>query len=162
MRTGGEDDSFMKFWAWDKENLPSITHSIRTAVAATVSRIRLAIIALGFHLQLNRSRLTESVSKTATRIWNFFPMSFRRNSCRSVLFNDTRFLNPSMRYELETSWHVLIASASSIGYDWGPAACRRWNEDVFSPFRDSSGFRRQSPDCSAHRTLNVPNSVLEL
>src|SRR5262245_24924212 len=77
-------------------------------------------------------------------------------------FNDTRFLNPSMRYELETSWHVLIASASSIGYDWGPAACRRWNEDVFSPFRDSSRFRRQSPDCSAHRTLNVPNSVLEL
>src|SRR5437868_9772335 len=74
----------------------------------------------------------------------------------------TRFLNPSMRYELETSWHVLIASASSIGYDWGPAACRRWNEDVFSPFRDSSGFRRQSPDCCAHRTLNVPNSVLEL
>src|SRR6266480_561219 len=121
-----------------------------------------AIIPLGFHLQLNGSRLTESVSKTATRIWNFFPMSFRRNSCRSVLFNDTRFLNPSMRYELETSWHVLIASASSIGYDWGPAACRRWNEDVFSPFRDSSRFRRQSPDCCAHRTLNVPNSVLEL
>ena len=41
-----------------------------------------AIIALGFHLQLNGSRLTESVSKTATRIWSFFPMSFRRNSCR--------------------------------------------------------------------------------
>src|SRR5204863_6660166 len=79
-----------------------------------------------------------------------------------VSFNDTRFLNPSMRYELETSWHVLIASASSIGYDWGPAACRRWNEDVFSPFRDSSRFRRQSPDCCAHRTLNVPISVLEL
>ena len=39
MRTGGEDDSFMKFWDWDKENLPSITHSIRTAVAATVSVI---------------------------------------------------------------------------------------------------------------------------
>ena len=39
MRTGGEDDSFMKFWAWDKENLPSITHSIRTAVAATASVI---------------------------------------------------------------------------------------------------------------------------
>jgi len=39
MRTGGEDDLFMKFWAWDKENLPSITHSIRTAVAATVSVI---------------------------------------------------------------------------------------------------------------------------
>jgi uncharacterized membrane protein YccC len=37
--TGGEDDSFMKFWPWEKENLPSITHSIRTAVAATVSVI---------------------------------------------------------------------------------------------------------------------------
>jgi uncharacterized membrane protein YccC len=30
---------FMKFWNWEKENLPSITHSIRTAVAATVSVI---------------------------------------------------------------------------------------------------------------------------
>ena len=29
----------MKFWAWDKKNLPSITHAIRTAVAATVSVI---------------------------------------------------------------------------------------------------------------------------
>src|SRR6266566_2720185 len=29
----------MKFWAWDKKNLPSITHAIRTAVAATVSII---------------------------------------------------------------------------------------------------------------------------
>jgi uncharacterized membrane protein YccC len=37
MRTGGEDDSLMKFWAWDKKNLPSITHAIRAAVAATVS-----------------------------------------------------------------------------------------------------------------------------
>lgn len=27
----------MKFWTWEKENLPSITHAIRTAVAATVS-----------------------------------------------------------------------------------------------------------------------------
>ena len=27
----------MKLWAWDKKNLPSITHAIRTAVAATVS-----------------------------------------------------------------------------------------------------------------------------
>jgi uncharacterized membrane protein YccC len=27
----------MKFWAWDKKNLPSITDAIRTAVAATVS-----------------------------------------------------------------------------------------------------------------------------
>ena len=39
MQTGGEDDSLMKFWAWDKKNLPSITHGIRTAVAATVSVI---------------------------------------------------------------------------------------------------------------------------
>ncbi len=29
----------MKLWAWDKKNLPSITHAIRTAVAATVSVI---------------------------------------------------------------------------------------------------------------------------
>jgi len=29
----------MKFWAWDKKNLPSITHAIRTAVAATLSVI---------------------------------------------------------------------------------------------------------------------------
>ena len=29
----------MKIWAWDKKNLPSITHAIRTAVAATVSVI---------------------------------------------------------------------------------------------------------------------------
>jgi uncharacterized membrane protein YccC len=27
----------MKFWTWKEENLPSITHGIRTAVAATVS-----------------------------------------------------------------------------------------------------------------------------
>jgi uncharacterized membrane protein YccC len=39
MQTGGEDDSFMKLWAWDKNNLPSITHAIRTAVAASVSVI---------------------------------------------------------------------------------------------------------------------------
>ncbi len=29
----------MKLWAWDEKNLPSITHAIRTAVAATVSVI---------------------------------------------------------------------------------------------------------------------------
>ena len=29
----------MKFWAWNEKNLPSITHAIRTAVAATVSVI---------------------------------------------------------------------------------------------------------------------------
>ena len=29
----------MKFWVWDKKNLPSITHAIRTAVAATGSVI---------------------------------------------------------------------------------------------------------------------------
>ncbi len=27
----------MKLWAWDKKNLPSITHAVRTAIAATVS-----------------------------------------------------------------------------------------------------------------------------
>ena len=39
MRTGGEADSLMKLWAWDKKNLPSITHAIRAAVAVTVSVI---------------------------------------------------------------------------------------------------------------------------
>ena len=29
----------MKIWAWDEKNLPSITHAIRTAVAATTSVI---------------------------------------------------------------------------------------------------------------------------
>src|SRR5438093_13360283 len=29
----------MKLWAWDEKNLPSITHAIRTATAATVSVI---------------------------------------------------------------------------------------------------------------------------
>jgi len=27
----------MKFWSWQKENLPSVRHSVRTAVAATLS-----------------------------------------------------------------------------------------------------------------------------
>src|SRR5205814_3666320 len=36
-RTGGGDDLFMQFWTWKQENLPSITHAVRTAVAATVS-----------------------------------------------------------------------------------------------------------------------------
>jgi uncharacterized membrane protein YccC len=31
--------SSMKLWAWDETNLPSITHAIRTAVAATASVI---------------------------------------------------------------------------------------------------------------------------
>src|SRR6201981_2148973 len=39
MQTDNEDDSFMKLWTWDEKNLPSITHAIRTAVAATVSVI---------------------------------------------------------------------------------------------------------------------------
>ena len=34
-----EDHVRMKLWAWDKKNLPSITHAIRTAVAATASVI---------------------------------------------------------------------------------------------------------------------------
>src|SRR5437899_12979595 len=32
-----QDHARMKFWAWDEKNLPSITHAIRTAVAATAS-----------------------------------------------------------------------------------------------------------------------------
>src|SRR6266480_1492101 len=64
--------------------------------------------------------------------------------------------------EFETSGHVVIALAPLIGCDWALPACRRWSGDVLLPFRDSSRFRRQSPDCCAHRTLNVPNSVLEL
>jgi len=38
-QTGNEDDWSMKLWAWDENNLLSITHAIRTAVAATVSVI---------------------------------------------------------------------------------------------------------------------------
>src|SRR5207253_9139503 len=34
-----KDHVRMKLWAWDKKNLPSIGHAIRTAVAATVSVI---------------------------------------------------------------------------------------------------------------------------
>jgi uncharacterized membrane protein YccC len=34
-----KDHVRMKVWAWDEKNLPSITHAIRTAVAATVSVI---------------------------------------------------------------------------------------------------------------------------
>ncbi|MGH8100327.1 MAG: FUSC family protein [Chthoniobacterales bacterium] len=33
----GEDDGLMKLLAWDDKNLPSITHAIRTSVAATAS-----------------------------------------------------------------------------------------------------------------------------
>jgi uncharacterized membrane protein YccC len=32
-----QDHARMKFWSWQKENLPSIPHSIRTAAAATLS-----------------------------------------------------------------------------------------------------------------------------
>jgi uncharacterized membrane protein YccC len=38
-KTEREDDFFMKLWAWDEKNLPSMTHAIRTAVAATASVI---------------------------------------------------------------------------------------------------------------------------
>ena len=34
-----KDHARMKLWAWDKKNLPSIGHAIRTAVAATASVI---------------------------------------------------------------------------------------------------------------------------
>jgi uncharacterized membrane protein YccC len=39
MQIGREDHSSMKLWTWDKENLPSIAHAFRTAVAATASVI---------------------------------------------------------------------------------------------------------------------------
>ena len=32
-----KDHARMKLWAWDKKNLPSITHALRTAIAATMS-----------------------------------------------------------------------------------------------------------------------------
>jgi len=32
-----KDHARMKLWAWDEKNLPSITHAVRTAIAATVS-----------------------------------------------------------------------------------------------------------------------------
>src|SRR5256885_16901192 len=32
-----KDHALMKVWAWDEKNLPSITHAISTAVAATAS-----------------------------------------------------------------------------------------------------------------------------
>jgi uncharacterized membrane protein YgaE (UPF0421/DUF939 family) len=34
----------MKFWNWQKENLPSISHSIRTAVAATAAVIAARLV----------------------------------------------------------------------------------------------------------------------
>ena len=34
----------MKLWAWDEKNLPSITHAIRAAVAATVSVITARLV----------------------------------------------------------------------------------------------------------------------
>jgi uncharacterized membrane protein YccC len=36
--------SSMKLWAWDEKNLPSITHAIRTAVAATASLIIVRLV----------------------------------------------------------------------------------------------------------------------
>jgi uncharacterized membrane protein YccC len=38
-RVRRQDHVRMKLWAWDEKNLPSITHAIRTAVAATASVI---------------------------------------------------------------------------------------------------------------------------
>src|SRR4026208_2161591 len=37
MRIGREDDSSMNLWTWKRENLPSLSHAFRTAVAATIS-----------------------------------------------------------------------------------------------------------------------------
>src|SRR5213082_644973 len=36
-RVRWKDHGRMKLWAWDEKNLPSITHAIRTALAATAS-----------------------------------------------------------------------------------------------------------------------------
>src|SRR5256714_15497063 len=33
----GKDHVRIKVWAWDEKNLPSITHAVRTALAATAS-----------------------------------------------------------------------------------------------------------------------------
>jgi len=40
---------FMKLWAWDEKNLPSITHAIRTAAAATASVIIARLVRLPEH-----------------------------------------------------------------------------------------------------------------
>src|SRR4029077_20570451 len=37
IRAGSEDDAFMTLWTWKKENLPSLSHAVRTTVAATIS-----------------------------------------------------------------------------------------------------------------------------
>jgi uncharacterized membrane protein YccC len=37
MQNGSEDHSSMKLWTWKRENLPSLSHAFRTAVATTVS-----------------------------------------------------------------------------------------------------------------------------
>jgi uncharacterized membrane protein YgaE (UPF0421/DUF939 family) len=37
----------MKLWKWEPENLPSVVHSIRTAIAATIS-LAVAVFVLGF------------------------------------------------------------------------------------------------------------------
>ena len=44
--SGAEDDSLMKLWSWEKENLPSIAHAIRTAVAATLSVLIARVVQL--------------------------------------------------------------------------------------------------------------------
>jgi hypothetical protein len=33
----GEHDWSMKLWTWEKKNLPTVTHAIRTALAAMLS-----------------------------------------------------------------------------------------------------------------------------
>ena len=38
-RVPSKDHVLMKLWTWDERNLPSITHAVRTAIAATVSVI---------------------------------------------------------------------------------------------------------------------------
>ena len=45
-----------------------------------------------------------------------------------------------MRYELETSWHVPIASASSIGYDWDLQLAEDGMKMFFHRFETQAAF----------------------
>ena len=40
----GQDHAGMKLWNWQRENLPSIAHSIRTAIAATAAVIAARLV----------------------------------------------------------------------------------------------------------------------
>src|SRR4029453_2991924 len=88
----------------------------------------------------------------------------REGNANSVRLRNPRavYPKPARRGERRaTSAASAIASAPSIGCDWTLPVCRRWNEDVFSPFQDSNQLHRQSPDYCARRIPNAPNSVLD-